>query len=108
LQKAASSSLLAELYGGTITYGEFNRRRLQIAANALNAMQERTEEIRKDARQQAYAQQVLDTQRSIAASTALQNYYGFLNQQRLVNQQFMPARVTPFTCTRLGNTMNCY
>jgi hypothetical protein len=108
LQRAASYSLLAKLYAGEITYGEFNRQRMQIVTSSVAAMRQREDEVRRNLQQQAYAQQALDIQRSIASSAALRAYSDLLVQQQLLNQQFQPVQVAPFNCTRFGNTASCF
>lgn len=97
-QRAAMYALLADLYVGQITYGGFNRKRVDIANETIAALQRRSQELQELNQRQAQA----------ASSAALQSFQTYLLGQQLLNQQFQPARIAPFTCAQLGKTTNCY
>jgi hypothetical protein len=104
IRHAANLSLAAELYAGKNTYGEYNNRRLELVSKFIEAMQQREIEVRRD---QMRAAQVA-AQQSMAVSAAFSNFQTYLSNQQLINQQLQPTRIAPFTCTRFGNTTNCY
>lgn len=99
--RAASLTLLGRLYGGVITYGQYNQQRLDLVTRTMQTIQAREQELR-------YQQAQIAAQQTMAVSAALSTYQNFLVQQQLINQQFQPVRVAPFTCTRYGNTTSCY
>lgn len=108
MDRAASLSLLVELYVGNISYGEYARKRIELATNTFPAMHRREEEVRTMAVQQAQAQAELDVQRVIASSQAMRAFQNYLIGQQLINQQLRRTLNAPFTCIRNGNVTHCY
>lgn len=94
LSAAASSSLIVDLYVGKLTYGEYAIKKRDLSNNFDSALLER-------GRQVTAAEKV---QRD-AAFNGLQNY---LINQNLINTLNQPARISPFTCSRLGTMVNCW
>lgn len=105
LAKSASTTLMAELYTGELTYGEFNRKRMQLGAETVAAADRRTQEIAAQQQQAAYMASMAQAQ---ATSVALQSYSTFLQNQQLVNAQMQPVRIAPFTCSRMGAMTSCF
>jgi len=99
--RAASLTLLARLYGGTINYGQYNQQRLELVTRTAQTIQAREHELR-------YEQTQIAAQQSIATGAALATYQDYLLQEQLINQQMQPVRAVPFSCTRFGNTTTCY
>ena len=94
LATAATSSLIVDLYIGKITYGEFAVKRRELVNYYDAALIERGRQITAAEK----------TQRD-AAFSGLQNY---LLNQNLVNTLNQPARISPFTCNRMGTMVNCW
>lgn len=107
-ERSAGLTLLAELYGGKLTYGEFNTRHLALNSKALQAVQARGAEIQREQLRAAQINAQVAAQQSMAASAAFSSFENYLIGQQLVNQQLQPTRITPFTCTQYGNRTNCY
>jgi len=91
---ASGLSLLAELYSGKISYAEYNHRKLAMVTRGLKALDQRASEVQRD--------------RPQGSSAALASFRNYLLEQQLINQEMQPARLAPFTCTRMGNTTNCF
>jgi hypothetical protein len=94
LATAATSSLIVDLYVGKITYGEFASKNREVSNNFDAAIIERG--------RQLTAAEKLERD---AAFSGLQNY---LLNQNLVNTLNQPARISPFTCNRMGTMVNCW
>ena len=94
LATAATSSLIVDLYVGKITYGEFASKRREVSNSFDAAIIERG--------RQLTAAEKLERD---AAFSGLQNY---LLNQNLVNTLNQPARISPFTCNRMGTMVNCW
>lgn len=89
--------LLAKLYAGDITFGEYNELRMKNASEARSRLADYDQSIRRE--QQAEADR-----RQTNANNALQN----LNNQLLLQQQINNAnRPRTTNCQRLGNQVNC-
>ncbi len=94
LANAAVSSLIVDLYVKKITYGEYAIKRREISNNFDAAIIERGRQLT-----------AAENQKRDAAFNRLQN---FLLNQNLVNTLNQPARISPFTCTRMGTMVNCW
>jgi hypothetical protein len=94
LATAATSSLIVDLYIGKITYGEFAVKRRELVNYYDAALLERGRQITAAEKMQRDA-----------AFNGLQNY---LLNQNLVNTFNQPARISPFTCNRMGTMVNCW
>lgn len=99
------NSLAARLFGGEITYGEFNRQRAENAGvtQATIAQQQQRERDANAAQEQANQQ---------AAGQALINFNNQMQLQReqnLIRQQQLMQQNQPVytTCNRLGSSVNC-
>lgn len=102
------NALIAQLYGGEMTYGEFNRARAENAgrsAQAIAAVAQRE----RDANAAAAAQE--EQNRRAAVGMALQNMQTqqAIQQQNQIQQQQMLQMNRPRTtnCQRIGTQMNC-
>jgi hypothetical protein len=102
------NELIARLYGGDITYGEFNRTRAENAARNAQAMAGVAQRER-DANAAAAAQE--EQNRRAAVGMALQNMQAqqAIQQQTQIQQQQMLQMNRPRTtnCQRIGTQMNC-
>jgi len=94
LATAATSSLIVDLYIGKITYGEFAMKRRELVNFYDAALIERGRQIT-----------AAENKQRDAAFSGLQNY---LLNQNLVNTLNQPARISPFTCNRMGTMVNCW
>jgi hypothetical protein len=94
LASAATSSLIVDLYIGKITYGEFAVKRRELVNYYDAALIERGRQI-----------SAAEKMQRDAAFSGLQNY---LLNQNLVNTLNQPARISPFTCNRMGTMVNCW
>ena len=94
LATAATSSLIVDLYIGKITYGEFAIKRRELVNFYDAALIERGRQIT-----------AAENKQRDAAFSGLQNY---LLNQNLVNTLNQPARISPFTCNRMGTMVNCW
>jgi hypothetical protein len=94
LATAATSSLIVDLYIGKISYGEFAIKRRDLVNYYDAALMERGRQIAATEKMQRDA-----------AFSGLQNY---LLNQNLVNTLNQPARISPFTCNRMGTMVNCW
>jgi len=89
--------LLAKLYAGEITFGEYNTRRVQNGSEARSRLSEYDQQ--RHRQQQAEAEQ-----RRVESNNALQNF----NNQMLLQQQINNAnRPRTTNCQRLGSQVNC-
>jgi hypothetical protein len=94
LSTAATSSLIVDLYIGKISYGEFAVKRRELVNYYDAALIERGRQIT-----------AAENKQRDAAFNGLQNY---LLNQNLVNTLNQPARISPFTCNRMGTMVNCW
>ena len=94
LANSAVSSLVVDLYVQKITYGEYAIKRREVATNFDAAIIHRGQQLT-----------AAENQKRDAAFSGLQNY---LLNQNLVNALNQPARISPFTCTRMGAMVNCW
>ena len=94
LASAATSSLIVDLYIGKITYGEFAVKRRELVNYYDAALIERGRQI-----------SAAEKMQRDAAFSGLQNY---LLNQNLVNTLNQSARISPFTCNRMGTMVNCW
>lgn len=94
LSRAAHATLVADLYLGKITYGDFSRRTHELSITFDRAMLNRDAEMARQAK--------------VDQSIALQNLGNYLNQQQLINAMNQPARIAPFSCNKMGSTINCW
>lgn len=97
--------LLAKLYRGDLTFGEFHEARVENG----NRVRER---MRVDDRYRAEAQANAQARSNAALGAALQNYQTQqVQQQQLLNQQLQqqirPPTTTTTNCNRFGNQVNC-
>ncbi|MDQ0571509.1 hypothetical protein QFZ42_003343 [Variovorax paradoxus] len=96
--------LLAKLYAGELTYGEYNSARLE-------NMQKLRGNLTASDQQNAQARAADEDRRRADAGIALQNMQNqqMLLQQQQQQQQLMLQQNRPRTtnCNRLGNQMNC-
>ncbi len=105
MTQAAMTTLMAQLYAGELTYGEFNRKRMNLAAEAAATASKRTQEVMAIARQSKYQEDAAMYQ---DVSLGLQAYSTMLQTQNLINQQNQPVRIAPFTCRQSGPAVNCF
>jgi hypothetical protein len=94
LASAATSSLIVDLYIGKLTYGEFAIKRRELVNYYDAALIERGRQITATEKMQRDA-----------AFNSLQNY---LLNQNLVTTLNQPARISPFTCNRMGTMVSCW
>lgn len=103
-----TSGLVARLYGGDMTYGEFNRARASLAADTEAT---RLEMQQRERETQAAAAAQDDANRRAAAGMMLQNMQNQqLLQQQLQQQQMQQMqqnRPSTTNCQRFGNQVNC-
>ncbi len=97
---------LAKLINGQITFGEFQKERLNIFDQARNQLFD------GEAKRLAVQREKI-TEGRIATDTIqrnmVQNQQLMLQQQQVIQQQIAPQHTfRPFSCTKFGNTLNCY
>jgi hypothetical protein len=68
------------------------------------AEQRRLAEINRQAQLAQQAQAQYNFERAMA----LARFQAFLQSRQLINQTYGPTRMAPFSCTRFGNTIDCY
>ena len=94
LSFSANSALLVDLYNEKITYGEYATKKRDMSTYFDMAVIQRSNQVA-----------AIEQQRRDAAYVNLQNY---LMNQNLVNSLNQPARISPFSCSKLGQTINCW
>lgn len=89
--------LLAKLYAGEITFGDYNTRRVQNGSEARTRLSEYDQQ--RQRQQQAEADQ-----RRIESNNALQNFNNQMLQQQQINNANRPRTTN---CQRMGSQVNC-
>lgn len=105
--QTAIANLAARLYGGDITYGEFNRARAENSSAGQARLAEEAQRARDlDNAQRAANQRAAAAmaQQNFQTQQILQQQQQIQNQQML--QQSMPTTTTT-NCQRWGNQVNC-
>jgi hypothetical protein len=90
----AQQNLLLELYLGKIAYGQYSVKRREIFNISRQALSNRIREVNLN----------ISAQQSIA----MQNFSTYLQNQQLINTLNAPVRIAPFSCSRMGSSVNCY
>lgn len=104
---------LAKLMNGQITFGEFQKERLNIFDQARNQLfdgeAKRLAVQREKIIEGRNATDAIQKNMMSSQSLMMQNQQLMLQQQQVMQQQIAPQNTfRPFSCTKFGNTVNCY
>lgn len=104
---------LAKLMNGQITFGEFQKERLNIFDQARNQLfdgeAKRLAVQREKIIEGRNATDAIQKNMMSSQSLMMQNQQLMLQQQQVMQQQIAPQNTfRPFSCTKVGNTVNCY
>lgn len=104
---------LAKLMNGQITFGEFQKERLNIFDQARNQLfdgeAKRLAVQREKIIEGRNATDAIQKNMMSSQSLMMQNQQLMLQQQQVMQQQIAPqSTFRPFSCTKFGNTVNCY